>query len=333
MSSDIRSGFTVGLHSFLTSGSFVLLILMISLLANDATGASAQAMSTNTIRLTWKAPGDDQAEGSATVYDIRYSLSAITESNWGSATQVEGEPAPQTAGTIQTKDVSQLTVGTEYYFAIKAADEAGNWSNLLKFKVVRTLAADQLIVTPETRLNFAEMSESVSTPQTLIISHSDNLNIPFTVTKKAAWLNLSSVSGTTPDTVTVWANSAGLGEGIYWDSILVSSSQNASSPISIEVRFIVTSLETAISEENFPHAFPNPFRTDRDASATFTGIPAKSNLLILSVSGEVIRRWSDCSGQDIKWDGTNESGHAVATGVYLWYVNDGAIKGQIYLIR
>jgi hypothetical protein len=332
MSSDIRSGFTVWMHSSLYSGSFVLLLLLISLLANDASAASAQATNTSTIRLTWKAPGDDRAEGSAAVYDIRYSLSAIIESNWGSATQVEGEPAPQTAGTTQTKDVSQLTVGTEYYFAIKAADEAGNWSNLLKFNVVRTLTANQFIVSPETRLNFAEVSESISTPQILIVSHSDNLNIPFTVTKKATWLNLSSVSGTTPDTVTVWVNSAGLGEGIYWDTLLVSSSQNAVSPVSIEIRFIVTSLETAISE-NFPHAFPNPFRTDRVASATFTGIPAHSDLLLMSVSGAVIRRWSDCSGQDIKWDGTNESGHAVATGVYLWYVDNSATKGQIYLIR
>jgi hypothetical protein len=55
---------------------------------------------------------------------------AITESNWASATQVSGEPAPLVAGTTQTFTVTGLTSSTSYYFAIKTADEVPNWSGL-----------------------------------------------------------------------------------------------------------------------------------------------------------------------------------------------------------
>ena len=68
-----------------------------ALLAPSATPTS--------VTLTWTAPGDDSTTGTATSYDVRYSLSAITDANWGAATQVSGEPAPLAAGTVQTFDV------------------------------------------------------------------------------------------------------------------------------------------------------------------------------------------------------------------------------------
>ncbi len=80
------------------------------------------------LTLTWTAAGDDGSTGTASTYDIRYSTSSITESNWDAATQVTGEPAPAVAGTSQSMTVSGLSTGTTYYFAIKTADETPNWS-------------------------------------------------------------------------------------------------------------------------------------------------------------------------------------------------------------
>jgi hypothetical protein len=71
------------------------------------------------VTLQWTAPGDDGANGTATSYDLRYSASPITLGNFGSATQVAGEPSPQVAGSLETIDVN-LAPGT-YYFAIKTA--------------------------------------------------------------------------------------------------------------------------------------------------------------------------------------------------------------------
>lgn len=84
----------------------------------------------STITLTWTAPGDDSASGTASQYDIRYSTSPITNGNWNSATQVAGEPSPLPAGQTQSFTATGLQSGQTYYFAIKTADEVPNWSGL-----------------------------------------------------------------------------------------------------------------------------------------------------------------------------------------------------------
>jgi phosphodiesterase/alkaline phosphatase D-like protein len=95
----------------------------------------------NTASLRWTAVGDDSLTGTATSYDVRYSTSPITESNWGSASQVSGEPVPTAAGTTQNMTVNGLTRQTTYYFAMKAADDAGNSSALSN--VVSATTPDQ----------------------------------------------------------------------------------------------------------------------------------------------------------------------------------------------
>lgn len=82
------------------------------------------------ITLRWTSTGDDGTTGTARQYDIRYSTSPITESNWNSATQVSGEPAPKPAGSREVFEVSGLKPNIAYYFAIKIADERPNWSTL-----------------------------------------------------------------------------------------------------------------------------------------------------------------------------------------------------------
>ena len=91
--------------------------------------------------LRWTAVGDDSLTGTATSYDVRYSSSPITDSNWGSASQVSGEPAPTASGTTQNMTVSGLTRQTTYYFAMKVSDDAGNVSALSN--VVSATTPDQ----------------------------------------------------------------------------------------------------------------------------------------------------------------------------------------------
>ncbi len=86
--------------------------------------------SSNSVSLTWTAPGDDANVGTATAYDIRYSTSEINDGNWNSTTQVENEPSPDLAGNQQSLVVTNLAPNTKYYFAVKTVDEAGNWSSL-----------------------------------------------------------------------------------------------------------------------------------------------------------------------------------------------------------
>ncbi|WP_305046013.1 multiheme c-type cytochrome [Geoalkalibacter sp.] len=93
---------------------------------------------TGTVWLYWHAPGDDGMVGKASQYDIRYQLSdphnpaqAIDSgAEWDAAVQVTGEPVPTEPGHRQGYEVLGLNPGKSYFFAIKTADEAGNWSGL-----------------------------------------------------------------------------------------------------------------------------------------------------------------------------------------------------------
>ena len=85
-------------------------------------------VTSNSVDLSWTAPGDDGSTGTATTYDVRFSTSAITEGNWNSATPATGEPTPQSAGSSENMTVTGLSADTTYFFAIKASDEVPNIS-------------------------------------------------------------------------------------------------------------------------------------------------------------------------------------------------------------
>ena len=109
---------------------FVLFISAIFILTASSSyaGLAATSNSSNSVTLTWTAPGDDDNVGTASQYDIRYSTLVINDGNWGSASQAINEPDPQNAGVAEFFVVENLSPGTTYYFAIKAADEVPNWS-------------------------------------------------------------------------------------------------------------------------------------------------------------------------------------------------------------
>jgi chitodextrinase len=88
------------------------------------------SMTDTTALLSWTAVGDDSLTGTAASYDLRYSTSTITNSNWASATQVTGEPAPASPGSTQQFTVTGLSRQVRYYFAAKVSDDAGNVSAL-----------------------------------------------------------------------------------------------------------------------------------------------------------------------------------------------------------
>ena len=105
--------------------------------ANLATGT----VTAFSVQLSWTAPGDDAAAGTATTYDVRYSDSTITTGNWGLATPASGEPSPQVAGSSESFTVTGLLASTTYYFAIKTSDEVPNESAISNVASVATSAA------------------------------------------------------------------------------------------------------------------------------------------------------------------------------------------------
>jgi hypothetical protein len=88
------------------------------------------AATDSSITLSWTATGDDSTVGTASHYDVRYSMFPITAANFAAADTATGEPAPQPVGTPETFTVDGLTSGLKYYFALKVADADSNWSDI-----------------------------------------------------------------------------------------------------------------------------------------------------------------------------------------------------------
>ena len=119
-------------------------------LVSVATIARAQQAS---ITLDWTSPGDDANVGTATSYEMRWSLTAPDTTSatafqvWlNGSTPVTGLPAPQVAGTAQTVTVTK-TGGWQpgpVYWRMRTVDEVGNWSEWsnVAIKIVPNTTAD-----------------------------------------------------------------------------------------------------------------------------------------------------------------------------------------------
>ena len=119
----------------------LLLLVLMWISFGGRVAQAQQAVTYNSVPLTWTAPGDDSLTGTATRYDLRYSTAAITASNFATATAWTGVPTPAAAGTSQSAVITGLQPATTYWFAIKTVDDAGNWSGVSNIISRTTLAA------------------------------------------------------------------------------------------------------------------------------------------------------------------------------------------------
>ncbi|MDD5688239.1 MAG: fibronectin type III domain-containing protein [Elusimicrobia bacterium] len=120
-----------------------------------------------TITLVWRSVGDDGNTGTATKYDIRYSLSPITtEAGWNSATKVKCDLTPNPAGSAESFIVFGLSPSTKYYFAIKACDKVPNWSPLSKSPGTTTPAITD--TTPPGKIT--DLTASNPTPKSIMLT-------------------------------------------------------------------------------------------------------------------------------------------------------------------
>lgn len=92
-------------------------------------GFQVDSVDQGTVWFSWKSTGDDSLTGTAKEYHLHYSTEYTSLlNNWNNATAAPGLPTPQAPGNDETYELIDLPADTTYYFAIKAADEAGNIS-------------------------------------------------------------------------------------------------------------------------------------------------------------------------------------------------------------
>lgn len=277
------------------------------------------------IVLGWTATGDDRRIGTARVYEIRYSLNPINATNFGLASLWTIPPIPLPSGSAQSAALTGLTPGQLYSLAMKVYDDAGNVSGISN------------IATAVARLNLGTSTEEFATlaspaPGSVASSSRPTLVVDnilsagpnmyyFEVATDSSFIGLAAY-GFSPEAggpQTSWRVSEPLtaGQTYYWRVRANSFGYSGISSFAVQPQ---------------EHAYPNPFRPRETAHAVFTDIPVGSNLTLISLSGDPVRRWANI-GDDILWDGTNEQGNAVASGVYLWAVEGSGQQGKIIVIR
>jgi hypothetical protein len=281
-----------------------------------------------TIILGWTAPGDDGNSGTADLYIIRYSTESLDESSWASAETYADSPKPIPAGNYQSIAMTGLTPGEYYYIAAKARDDSGHESDISNIAFSEAGAG---IISDK---GDGEAGLSAPAPGATVLSSRPNLvvvNIDeqsdnvyyFEVATDSLFTQKITISPTVnqqPGGMTSWKVSSPLETGVtyFWRARANNDPYN---------------LFSAFQVEPSAYAYPNPFMPESMANVVFTEVPAGSSLILVTVSGEIIRRWANTDGADIIWDGTSESGEEVASDVYLWYLEGTNARGKIIVIR
>jgi formylglycine-generating enzyme required for sulfatase activity len=86
------------------------------------------AVTPTSATLSWQAPGDDELRGTADRYDLRYATSPIDEQSFTTGTAVPGMIRPGVAREGQQFTITGLIAGQTYFFGLRTADQASNWS-------------------------------------------------------------------------------------------------------------------------------------------------------------------------------------------------------------
>jgi phosphodiesterase/alkaline phosphatase D-like protein len=304
-----------------------------NLTAQDATPpaaindlAAVPGQNNGEINLSWTAPGDDGMIGYATAYEIRYSLDNINSANWGSALPWGSPPDPTLAGTAQGVTLTSLVPGETYFVGIKAYDDAAN------------PAALSNIVSCEAKFIFILANGNLAQPSS---------PPPLAVLPTAQPVLTVENADLSPDNVYRFelatdSNFFGLvAGGVVYQQNGATTSWKVDEPLEPDRQYFwrVATNADGYSEtssffvEPFAHAYPNPVRFAEIAAATFTNLPIGSDLLLTTVSGSIVKRWSNLDGYDLTWNGTNESGNRVSSGTYLWYLPDTGAKGKLVVIN
>lgn len=143
--------------------SEMIIPLALNVTDNTAPGAvtdlTAESAAADFAIFSWTAPGDNDMQGTAESYDLRYLTVPITESNWASATSVTDTlPDPASPGDQESARITNLTPDKTHYFALKTIDEAGHYSALSNVVEVATTSAVEGII----YLPFEEESGNVA---------------------------------------------------------------------------------------------------------------------------------------------------------------------------
>jgi len=150
----------------------------------DVLDLQATANTTNSITLRWTATGNDGNNGTAFLYDIRYSKVPITDENFDAAIQAENEPVPSESGSQEVFTINDLEFSTTYYLAMKVRDRQFNFTGLSN--TVQALTPGKPVMAVEETAIVQKIFPGSAGAREFIIRNTGESDLCFKTQKEAA---------------------------------------------------------------------------------------------------------------------------------------------------
>ena len=317
---------------------YALLLLLLLILAPALARAQSFPTGTDSLTLSWTAPGDDGMIGTAAAYDVRVSATAITAASFAGERTVPGPPAPLPASSRQTLVVRGLARGTVYWFAIKSVDAAGNWSgisNVLRW----TWPLDATAPAAP-----AGLSAVYSAGGGVRLQWNPNVepdlagyHVYRATSAAGPWSRIDATLLPTPQFLDTQVPA---GADRVWYAVSAADAVGNESARSAAVEFVpAAALTRAPAAWQLVTAYPNPSRVG--TSVRFpVEVPAgagAATIDILDAAGQRVRRLAVPSGMallvEVTWDGRNDAGAPCAPGVYRAWLAAGGTRQMVRVAR
>ena len=276
----------------------------------------------STLTLVWTAVGDDcTSVRAATEYYLKYSTAKPASNRdwewWGNAAHYT-PPVPAAPGTTQSFTITGLQPGMQYYFGLRAIDEAGNASPSIAMITSVTTPVELSSFTAAVRDNRVELNWRTA---------SESNNYGFAVErrfdKESAWQETVFIkgNGTTSSARSYsWIDDSARPGTIQYrlKQIDTDGSYSYSEPVTVVL--------SAPAVWALAQNYPNPFNP---ATTISYEVPANSagriDLTIYDLLGRRIRTLVQGEAQAgyyrIDWDGRDDRGLAASSGVYMYILS------------
>lgn len=319
------------------AGFLTACLVGITLLAPART--HAQGAGSDSLSLSWTAPGDDGLVGTVTAYEVRVSTSALTDANFASATLVTTAPAPLPAGARQSMVVRGLTRGTRYYFAVRSRDDAGNVSALSNI-VSWDWTLDAAPPAAPAGAAAVVQAEGKAVALTWQPNAEPDLAGYFVYRALAAsgpWSRLTSAPVTAPQYTDNAIPDEATDVLYQLSAVDVLGNESARSG-NLRVTVKSAGASSPLAWKLLP-PYPNPSRITEVARLPIE-VPAaarEAHLDILDGGNQLVRRFEVTGASvgitELVWDGTNAAGRPCAPGVYRAWLVAGGVRQLVRIAR
>lgn len=202
------------------------------------------------------------------------------------------------------------------------ASRAENPDTLYGYGIVNALKASRI---PNPLLSsyefdfFSYYQNKDPDPQFLEIISTVDESLGWKANIEASWLVLTPDSGVTPSTCTLSVNTSGLESGVYQTAAqIIPENEVAAAPM-FDVTFILSAAGDVL-------IYPNPFKDYLTVRVKKSRPDSRVKLHIFTLSGELVHESFEEYEQPVfhaTWDGRNQKGEEVASGIYLIKISSG----------